>query len=151
MPYYDDFDELYKAVDERLNIVLKKHVAPVAEDILRQFIRTDIYLAYTPKRGRWVNGSTYEREYDLEESVYSVVYDDNTALITSDARAVPLLRSSVFEHRRPGAFLELLESGHMGFWKAGFPRPAVRNAQEAVKTMPHIKEAIRYGLDAEFS
>lgn len=152
MPYYESIDELYDAVDEKLNTILEKDVAPIVEDILRQFIRKDIYEAYTPKPGRWVSGSTYDRRYDLEGSVYSIVSGDNSLLVTSNATASkPVVKGSVFRHRRPGAFLELLESGNMGIWRSGFARPAVSNAQENIKNNSRVQMAIKVGLDVEFS
>lgn len=148
--YFSDWDSLIKAVDDKAENVLKKDVAPIAEELLRKHIKSDIYDVYTPRENAWVNGSTYQRRHVLEESITSFMSDKNTLLITSPATASPaIVKGWSFHNRYPGAFLKLLESGNMGIWKRGFPRPAVSNTQDEIDQSPKIKSAIKQGIQRE--
>lgn len=148
--YFSDWDSLIKAVDDKAENVLKKDVAPIAEELLRKHIKSDIYDVYTPRENAWVNGSTYQRRHVLEESITSFMSDKNTLLITSSATASPaIVNGWSFHNRYPGAFLKLLESGNMGIWKRGFPRPAVSNTQDEIDQSPKIKSAIKQGIQRE--
>ena len=148
--YFSDWDSLIKAVDDKSVNVLKNDVAPIAEELLRKHIKSDIYDVYTNRENAWVNGSTYQRRHVLEESITSFMSDKNTLLITSPATASPaIVNGWSFHNRYPGAFLKLLESGNMGIWKRGFPRPAVSNTQDEIDQSPKIKSAIKQGIQRE--
>ena len=148
--YYGDWNSLAAAFSRATKRILKNNVAPVAEDIMRKHIKSDIYNVYTPKRGAWVNGTTYQRRHILESSVTSNVINQDTLFVTSTATASPAIVSGwSFNNRYDGAFLELLESGHMGIWKSGFPRPAVSNTQREFDTSKEIISAIKRGIKSE--
>lgn len=152
--YFTDFETLANAVDKAAVDILTTDVAPVAEDILRKHIQKDIYEAYTPKENGWISTdghrTTYERRYDLGEAVTSYMSGDHTLMITSRAKASPaVVKGYRFRDKYDGAFLELLESGHMGIWRKGFPRPAVSNAQKEIDNSRHIAAAIRRGITRE--
>lgn len=147
------FDALVAGINRDLQNVLKRDVAPVVKNILEEHISDDIYSVYVPAPGAWVGGSTYQRRHILETSIVSWVERQNNVLATTSTAPAspPVARKSVFDSSTPGAFLALLESGHMGFLtytKAGasFPRPALSNAQEDINGNPQILEAIRRGL-----
>lgn len=145
--YFDDVDELLDAVSAGVLDILQNDVAPVAESILLKHIKTDIYGAYTPKPGAWVNGTTYQRRHVLEDGITSEMISGDTLMVTSTATAgQSVVKGYQFSNRYSGAFLQLLESGHMGIWHNGFARPVVANAQKEVDGSSKIAGAIRSGI-----
>lgn len=148
--FFSDWESLVSAVDAKATQILQRDVAPVAEDILKKHIKSDIYDVYTPKQNGWVNGTTYQRRHALEQAVTTIVQDKHTILVTSTATASPAVLSGwSFHNRYPGAFLKLLEVGNMGIWRGGFPRPAVTNTQNEIDTSQEIKSAIQNGIQRE--
>lgn len=147
---FSDWGELVDAVEDATIRILKKDVAPVAEDILKKHIKSDIYDVYTPKENGWVSGTTYQRRYSLEDSISSSIINDDTLLTTSYATASPaIVKGWSFHNRYPGAFLKLLEVGDMGIWKSGFARPAVSNAQSEIDSSSRVESAIKNGIKRE--
>lgn len=132
--YKSSWDELVSAVDTQLKYILTKDIAPTAKKILRRHIEEDIYGVYTPKPNGWVHGTTYKRRHVLERqitAIYSTQRSVHTLLVTSTAAPSPaIIKGWSFHNRRPGAFLQLLESGNMGIWHGGFARPAVSKTQQ---------------------
>ncbi len=152
MPDYDSWETLTAAAQEKCKLILEKDVAPIAKDILKRHIRIDIYDTYTPIPNGWVNGQTYKRRHVLDNSVYHSFISDDEILITSNATASkPVIKGYSFHNRRPGSFLKLLETGRMGIWAHGFPRPAVGNAQAEINRSSAIKSAIRAGIARQFN
>lgn len=148
--YFDELYDLIGAVQGGLLDVLTNDVAPVVEDILQKHIKSDIYDAYTPKENGWIGGETYRRRHMLESNVKSMLEPDGTLLTTSDAVAgQSVVKGHEFSNKYAGAFLQLLESGHMGIWRAGFARPAVSGAQREVENSGKISRAIRTGIERE--
>lgn len=148
--FFSDWESLVSAVDAKATQILQRDVAPVAEDILKKHIKSDIYDVYTPKTNGWVNGTTYQRRRALEQAITTIVQDKHTILITSTAAASPAVLSGwSFHNRYPGSFLKLLEVGNMGIWRGGFPRPAVTNTQNEIDTSQEIKSAIQNGIQRE--
>ena len=160
--FFSDWESLVSAVDAKATQILQRDVAPVAEDILKKHIKSDIYDAYTPKTNGWVlkvgttaSGkdkyvrTTYQRRNDLIDAVYSRMMGKHTLFITitSSAKVNTPLFGKFKNHE--GAFLELLESGNMGLWRGGFPRPAVMNTQNEIDTSHEIKSAIQNGIQRE--
>lgn len=151
MPDYDSWDALVAAAQAKCRTVLGRDVAPVAKDIVRRHIVSDIYGAYTPKPGAWVNGSTYARRHVLETEIDHSFLSNEEILITSNANASPsIVPGYGFKNSHPGAFLEMLEVGRMGIWRSGFPRPAISNAQSEINRSREIRSAIQRGLKREF-
>lgn len=147
---FSDWESLIEAVNNKANKILKERVAPVAEDILKNHIKSDIYDVYSPKENGWVGSTTYQRRHVLEDAVTTIFQNRNTILITSTATASPAILSGwSFHNRYPGAFLKLLEVGNMGIWHNGFPRPAVTNTQNELDTSREIKSAIINGIENE--
>lgn len=147
---FSSWEELVGAVDKEIKDILIEDVAPVAKEIMRKHIESDIYGAYTPKLGAWVNGFTYQRRNDLEDGVVAVLNDPYTLFITNVTHASPsVVKGSSFRNRDLGAFLQLLESGNMGIWANGFPRPAVSNTQNEFDTGDRIPAAISYAISAK--
>lgn len=152
--FFDDWDSLVNAVNKVASNVLKNDVAPVAEDILIKHIKSDIYDAYTPKQNGWVTpegkATTYERRHVLERSVTSYTTNNDTLLVTSTAMASKsVVKGYSFRNRYDGSFLQLLESGNMGIWRGGFPRPAVKNTQDEIDRSRRITSIIRQGIQRE--
>lgn len=147
---YSDWESLVNAASKKVSEILQNDVAPVAENILKKHIKSDIYDAYTPKPNGWVSGETYKRRHVLEQSVTTIFQDKNTILVTSTANASPSVLSGwSFHNRYPGAFLKLLEVGNMGIWNGGFPRPAVTNTQNEIDSSNEIKKTIKRGIKRE--
>ena len=145
--YFEDVDDLLDAVEAGIADILRSDVAPVVESILLKHIKSDIYGVYTPKPGAWVNGTTYQRRHVLEDGITSELIGNDTLMVTSNATAnQSVVKGYQFSNRYAGAFLQLLESGHMGIWRSGFPRPAVANAQREVETSSKVSSAIKNGI-----
>lgn len=158
--FFSDWESLVSAVDAKATQILQRDVAPVAEDILKKHIKSDIYDVYTPKENGWVLKAettasgrdkyvriTYQRRNDLIDAVSSRMMGKHTLFISSNAKVNTSLFGT-FQHHE-GAFLELLESGNMGLWRGGFPRPAVTNTQNEIDTSHEIKSAIQNGIQRE--
>jgi len=111
---------------------------------LRERIAEDIYAIYTP--------AYYQRRHVLEQNVEGDLTNPGTLLVTSTADASPsVVPGYSFENRYPGAFLEMLEVGNMGFWRRHFPRPAVAMAQGIIGSSSEIRRAIEAGIRREFA
>lgn len=134
----DNIDDLYtSALDtSAARIVLMEYVAPVVEEILRKHIESDIYGAYNPK--------TYTRSNSLTANVRSMLISDNELLVTSTA--VPNTPHVGWYSSGDGAFLYMLEVGDLGWWRKGFPRPAISNAQREVDSSTAVESAKRNGI-----
>ena len=139
----DDWEVLVAQAQAKLDHVLQNDVAPVAEKILLERIAEDIYAAYAP--------AYYQRRHALERTVISYIESGHTLMTTSAASASKsVVPGYSFENRYPGAFLEMLEVGNMGFWRRDFPRPAVAMAQGVIDKSAEIKRAIEAGIQREF-
>lgn len=154
MTEYSDWSSLVSAAEDKVSEILKRDVAPVAEEIFQSHIQSDIYYAYSPRPGAWIKGSTYQRRHELENNVSSSLSEKSTLFITSTASASPsIIKGYSFRNRCPGAFLELIESGKTGIWRKGFPRPAVSHAQIEIDDnlqSGSIMRAIEKGIKREF-
>lgn len=151
MPDYGSWEELCEAAQGKCKDILNRDVAPVAIQIVKKHIKEDIYDAYTPIIGGWVNGTTYSRRHVLDGSVYHTFIHEDEIMVTSNATASKsVVKGYSFHNRRPGSFLQLLESGNMGIWRNGFPRPAIGNAQDEINQSSAIRSAIRSGLKRYF-
>ena len=140
--------------ERAISNILTKDVAPVAEKILREHIQRDIYDAYTPVSGGRFAGRVfdgpYARRHVLERNVVSELTRPYELFITSTASPNrPLLKGFRVYGGKNGGFLELLETGDMGIWRRGFPRPAVSLTQEELDRSPRIEKAIVAGLKRE--
>ena len=151
---FEDWDLLTDAVQSRCATILDKKVAPIAKNIVRKHIQTDIYDVYTPKENGWVlsDGSptTYKRRYLLLKNgaIYHTFSKSDEIMITSNVTASPaVVKGWSFRNRYPGAFLKLLETGNMGVWHGGFPRPAIGNAQKEIDKSLQIRSVISQELN----
>lgn len=155
MSDYDNFNDLISAIESKIPQVLEDYAVPVMKDILCQHIYTDIYQSYVPTPNGWIGGSTYQRRRNLPNSLYDIIEredDGYVAMVTSNETFSPIISGYSFNNNyNPGAFLEMIETGNMGIWKSGFPRPAVSNAQKEINTSSQLKEAIQKGLEAVFA
>lgn len=148
--YFTDIDALISAANDAVKKILLDDIAPIAEEILREHIKSDIYGTYTPKPGAWVSGTTYQRRHVLETSIKSSMMSKNTMLVTGYATASKsVVNGWSFANKHPGAFLQMLESGNTGIWRGGFARPAVSNAQKEIDKSTQITSAIRNGIKRE--
>jgi len=138
-----DWATLVEQAQETLDCILLCDASPIAERILKERIEEDIYAAYTP--------AYYERRHLLEQGVEGDLTSPGTLVVTSTADASPsIVPGFSFESRYPGAFLEMLEVGNMGFWRRSFPRPAVTMAQGVIDKSAEIKRAFKDGIRREF-
>lgn len=151
---FDDWEGLTDAVQRKCATILDKAVAPIAKEIVRKHIETDIYGAYTPKENGWVNSdgepATYERRKLLlsRGAIYHEFSAPDEIMVTSKVTASPaVVKGWSFRNRYPGAFLKLLEVGNMGIWRGGFPRPAIGNAQKEIDKSSRISRVIRQELN----
>lgn len=150
----DSWEALTDAVQQRCVTILDKKVAPIAKEIVRKHIETDIYGVYTPKENGWVTTdgepTTYKRRYLLLKrgAIYHKFSKADEIMITSNVTASPaVVKGWSFRNRYPGAFLKLLETGNMGIWRGGFPRPAIGNAQKEIDKSSQISRVIREELN----
>lgn len=117
-------------------IVLMEYVAPVVEEILRKHIASDIYGAYSP--------NVYDRRMSLMNSIKSQMISDSELLVTAIAQ--PNKPAHGWHSSGDGAFLHMLETGNLGWWRKGFPRPAISNAQREVDSSSAVERAKRTGI-----
>lgn len=158
MPVYDNWEALTSAADEQCKKILKTYVLPVVKEIVKRHIQSDIYSVYAPKANAWVNGGTYIRRYSLlnDANIYHEFQDDGTTLmVTSSAAPSPSIKKGYsFHNRRPGAFLQLFESGNFGFLNYTsayhFPRPAITNAQKEIDSGRGVNAAVNKGIKQYF-
>lgn len=151
MPDYGSWEELCEAAQKKCHDILRRDVSPIAKEIVKKHIQHDIYDAYTPIPNGWVGGKTYQRRHILSGSVYSTFIHDDEIMVTSNATASKsVVPGYSFHNRRPGSFLKLLETGRMGIWRGGFPRPAIGEAQKEIDSSSEIRNAIQSGLDRYF-
>ena len=150
----DSWEALTEVVQQRCATILDKNVAPIAKDIVRKHIETDIYGAYTPKENGWVTSdgtpTTYKRRRLLLKrgAIYHKFSAAEENIVTSNVTASPaIVKGWSFRNRYPGAFLKLLEAGNMGIWRGGFPRPAIGNAQKEIDRSSQISRVIRRELN----
>ena len=150
----DSWEALTEVVKQRCATILDKSVAPIAKDIVRKHIETDIYGAYTPKENGWVSSdgtpTTYKRRRLLLKrgAIYHKFSAADEIMVTSNVTASPaIVKGWSFRNRYPGAFLKLLETGNMGIWRGGFPRPAIGNAQKEIDRSSEISRVIRQELN----
>lgn len=160
MAFHDNADTLFAELQDICDKVLERWVAPVAKDILRSHIVTDIYNAYTRIPNGWVtrnaDGSltrtTYQRRYSLldegENGLFAKLENPGELLITSNAKPMPPIYGSKNYPDRIGSLLKLLSSKDMGAWAHGFSRPALNNAQLDINQNKRIRDAIQYGLES---
>lgn len=134
----DNIDDLCAAAIDTSSarIVLMEYVAPVVEEILRKHIEMDVYGAYDPK--------VYTRSNSLTANVRSMLIADDELLVTSTA--VPNTPHVGWHSSGDGSFLYMLEVGNLGWWRKGFPRPAIHNAQREVNSSTAVKAAKRNGI-----
>lgn len=129
-------ENLFSEISERDNErILMDYVAPVVEEILRKHIEKDVYGAYTPWR--------YNRRGSLTARIQSKILPDGTLLVTSMAE--PNVPHTGWQSSGDGAFLYMLEVGDLGWWRKGFPRPAITNAQKETDHSGKVKAAIKQG------
>lgn len=151
MASYSNWSGLIAAVQEKCGEILDEFVRPVAEDILHEHIRDDIYASYSPV-GRDAGG--YDRRDALggRGNTVGEVQDNNLLVVTNIAPPSP----SVFGSARAGAgedeLLYWIENGlvpnyfneHDYVWM--HPRPAVENAQDEINISSDIRAAIKNGI-----
>lgn len=159
MAYYDDIGSLIAAAEAKVTTILRSDVSPIAEQIVREHIESDIYGAYSPKPGGWFGGKMYtepyRRRHDLASQVYTIHQGNDEILVTSYATGnIPVLSGYSWARGEPGSFLQFIEQGGFGLWQDGFPRPAIKNAQaeiDASLSGGAIASAIQGGIKREFN
>lgn len=144
---YGDWDSLVAAVEQELSKVLFYDVAPVAEEILRRHIKTDIYDKDKRKPYGW-HGGMYPRRNILPGTVYSELEDNETLMVSTmgTPNTPVVLNRGYTVDGSEGGFLRLLEEGPWGIWGNGFPRPAVTLAQKEIDSSSKINAAIQRGI-----
>lgn len=133
-----DLDALCDAAIDAVaaKTILMDYVAPVVEDILRKHIDQDVYGAYSP--------TVYSRRGSLTAGVQSRMIADDELLVTTIAQ--PNRPASGWASSGDGAFLYMLEVGDLGWWRKGFPRPAISNAQRETDRSSAVERAKKAGI-----
>lgn len=150
MAFHNNLASLLTEANAKTFKILNQDVLPVGREIFKQHIQKDIYDAYTPQQGAWINGSAYTRRYDLL-NIGTIHLGNNTIMLTNfSSPSPPIIKGWSFKHSGAGSFLKLLESGNMGIWKKGFPRPAVSNTQKDFDSNGKLNNAIQKGIQREF-
>lgn len=153
----EDWESLTRTISTYCIPSILAGAIPAGKKILSKHVQKDLYGAYTPKNGGWVGGETYQRRMSLiDESRYISVFDyiDNEVTITSVAEpSPPIVDGSVFHPEDYGAFLQMHEVGHMGIFRAYFPRPVISRTQEEfdrnIQAHGTIARAIEKGIHTE--
>ena len=149
--WFDDLETLMTHVGGDIPVSVSEDVAREVEKILRKHIQSDIYGAYRPQSGMWVYGTTYVRRSYLEDYVYHEILPDGTLLVSSNAVANQSIVPGYEFSNEENGFLQLLESGHMGIWRNGFPRPVIANAQKEADNSPVIRAIAEKGMEREMN
>ncbi len=150
MAYHNNIVSLLIEANAKATKILNQDMLPVGKEVFKQHIQKDIYDTYAPKKGAWVNGSTYARRYDLL-NIGTINLGNNTIMLTNfSSPSSPIIKGWSFKHNGAGSFLKLLENGNMGIWKRGFPRPAVSNTQKDFDSNEKLNNAIQKGIQREF-
>ncbi len=147
--FFCDESALLGSLENVAADILMNDVRPVAIEIFKKHIASDIYAKYSPKPNGWVDHSTYQRRHVLEGGVFGEMEGADTLNVTSNASPDP----SILGYPTTGAdsgFLRLLESGNMGIWKNGFPRPVIPNVQAEYNSSAEISAAIEKGIKRMF-
>ena len=144
------YEELVAAVEAVVPKILTGYVADVAEDILLKHIVSDVYGVDRRSPNGWF-GSMYQRRHSLENSIDSFMETPDTLAVTTQANpATSIFGGSVYGEN--GGFLQLLESGDLGFLNQlgkSFPRPVVANAQSEISSSSAINAALQRGIQSE--
>lgn len=152
---YGNIDLLGLAAAKKLDLILKRDVAPEVEKILKKNIQKRIYDSYTPKPNGWVNKTTYHRRYSLLDSFVCISEGQNEITITTVADPdTPVVKGSVFTPYEEGSFLKMLglrSKKARGIWFTGFPRPVVNFAEEEISRSSSVSRAIQRGIKREFN
>lgn len=149
MAYFADEASLIAALEAVPADILMNDVNPIAMEIFRKHIGSDIYAKYSPTPNGWVGHTTYQRRHVLEGGVFGEMQGMDTLNVTSNAPP----GQSILGDPTTGAdsgFLRLLENGNMGFWAKGFPRPVIPNVQKEYDSSSAINAAIRSGIKRLF-
>lgn len=135
---YNNLDKLSKAAIDAATVktVLMDYVAPVVEEILRKHIQEDVYGAYSP--------TLYVRRGSLTSTITSRMIADDELLVTATSQ--PNAPAHGWASSGEGAFLYMLEVGDLGWWRKGFPRPAISNAQKEVDESAAVEQAKKAGI-----
>lgn len=135
---FNSLDRLSEVVIDAAAVktVLIDYVAPVVEDILRKHIQDDIYGAYSP--------TSYVRRGSLTGTITSRMIADDELLVTAISQ--PNAPAHGWASSGEGAFLYMLEVGDLGWWRKGFPRPAISNAQKEVDASAAVERAKKAGI-----
>lgn len=149
--WFDDLDLLWGAITEDVGDIPRAAKAAAvgeAAAILRKHIEDDIYGVYTPKEGAWVRGSTYQRRHEMGKYIIPIDMPDGSVLVTTtySPNTSVVHPDYHFYGFMEGGFLQLLESGNMGIWRGGFPRPAVSNAQDEFDHSSSVRYEINKAL-----
>lgn len=144
--FFCDESALLGSLENVAADILMNDVRPVAIEIFKKHIASDIYNAYTPKSGGWVGHTTYQRRHVLEGAVVGEMESSDTLCVTSTASPSPSILGIGFSGAGDGGFLQMLQVGNMGIWKSGFPRPAIANTELDYASNPSIQSAIKSGI-----
>lgn len=163
MPSFSDINSLCQAVENTFPNILENQVYPVAVEIFRKHVDSDIYGAYTPsslyaRRGNI--GSNIYREittsgvggYELGITSAEPAYDQwvwkSTKKSGNGTQYIYKNVPNGWTEQFPGAFMKMLEGTNFGLWKGGFPRPVITNTQNEYSTSSAVKAAIKAGIKA---
>lgn len=149
---YESIEEFEAALMAAIPDVLLNEVGDYVEDVLSLHIQSDIYGAYTPKPGGWINDTTYQRRHALEWGIQSTIEASGHEVVlgtTSVSAPSPaIIRGHSTWGSEDGAFLDLLASGNMGISGCQFPRDAIAGAQAEVDASIGMIDALfEQGLD----
>ena len=125
-------DQLLREIAGVVRDILYEDIKPEAERIFKNEVETTIYKAYVPRQ--------YVRRHNIGSNIYTDITSKRLYTyhfeITSDETAnksITRFGTPVgfggFKYGHPGAFVEMLEVGNMGWWRKHFPRPVISNTQ----------------------
>ena len=143
----NNLQELRSEIMKRVNIRLKEYVGEKVNEVMLEYIETDVYNAYEPKTylRRGNNGGlsdpdniVVQREYDGAISIENVTVG----------------REFYFQDREPirsnnadRPLTPIIETGKgYDYWSKAFPRPFVNNTVDEIVQEKIIENTLKEGL-----
>ena len=134
-----NWNQLEKALNEKISMVLKNEIASYTREAMKEIIKDDVYGAYNPKM--------YERTYQLLESIDVEVIDDNRISIMNTRSEIG---KDIAETIETGVGYDFVPPRYNPYDEEGNtylkPRPFTKNTRELLKQSGILNYEMKEGL-----
>lgn len=154
-----NFKELEKKIAKRIDNALNEEVADTITNVMRHFIREDVYDSYEPGiyKRRMEDGGLIDRD-----NIQAVTDKNGTLYVTNVTLGSPNYtkwskkKKKLVSYKSKNAgkpIAEIVETGigyDFGGWEYdGEPRPFMHDTLEAVEKNKYHVKALKYGLQRQ--